>query len=145
MATGHARTKKKTVEIPSFGVREKKNVERALCVMEEGSENELSGEEKEEWLCCRATEPRTRLMAAQRGTCQLRGQWRKKTLTPNYRPHAHRAHADMLCQLHHGFFFFCFCHRQLDIMQVRAAAQMLDYSFLLLLLLFCLAVFQRRR
>lgn len=45
-------------------------------------------------------------MAAQRATCQLRGRWRKKTLTPNYRPHVHRAHPDIPCQLHHGFCFF---------------------------------------
>lgn len=37
-----------------------------FSIIEEKSENELSGEENEDWLCCTAREPHRRRMAAQK-------------------------------------------------------------------------------
>lgn len=41
------------------------------------------------------------------------GLMEKETLTPNYRPHQHRTHADMHCQLTLFFllYFLAGCHR----------------------------------
>lgn len=101
IATSHAL--KKTVEIPSFGIKK-----RTASALRYGARVRKWAVRRREGgiVVLYSSSAHIRLMAAQRGTCQLRGQWRKKTLTPNYRPHAHCAHADMSCQLHHVFFFF---------------------------------------